>query len=102
MDIDHVGNFNFEEPECPMKGECPHEGVICRPKFNSKLSSREIEVMKLYYENMDDSEISSRLYISIDTVRTHKRNAFQRLKIHSMSEFILYAKNHNLFNFNQK
>lgn len=98
MDIDHLGNFNFEEPECPMRGECPLEGVVCKPKYNSKLSSRELEVMKLYSEKMTEDEIAEYLFISPDTVRTHKRNAFKRVRVHTLAEFILYAKNNNLFN----
>lgn len=97
FDIDQYGNFNFEEVECPLRGECCHEGVICRPKFNSQLSAREIEVMQYFYEGKSAEQIAERLFISIDTVRTHKRNAFKRTDTHSLAEFFLYAKNNNLF-----
>lgn len=98
VDIDQFGYFNFEEVECPLRGECKSENVICRPKFNSKLSFRELEVMRCYYEGCETEEIADRLCISIETVKTHVRNAFKRTSTHSMSEFILYAKNNNIFN----
>ena len=46
IDIDQFGNLNFEEVECPLRGECSLEGIICKPKFNCKLSDREMEIMR--------------------------------------------------------
>lgn len=97
MDIDQFGNFNFEEVSCPLRGECPHEGIICKPKFNSNLSDREREVMQLLYEGLSDEKVADRLYISVETVKTHKRNAFRRTGVHSLPEFIIYARDKGLF-----
>ena len=36
-DIDTDGFFHFEEVKCPLRGECRMEGVICKPKLDSKL-----------------------------------------------------------------
>lgn len=98
LDIDQLGNYHFEDVECPLRGECPLEGVVCRPKFNSSLSSREIEIMHCHYDGMSVEQISERLSISPDTVTTHKRNALQRTGTHSLQEFFIYARNNNLFN----
>lgn len=98
LDIDQMGNFHFEEVSCPLRGECPHEGIICKPKFNSTLSERELDVMRLFYEGLDAEAVSDKLCLSADTVRTHKRNAFRRTGAHSLSEFFLYARQNNLFN----
>lgn len=98
MDIDQFGNFNFEEVSCPMRGECPLEDIACKPKFNSKLSDREFEIMRLRYDGVKLEEIAEKLFISVDTVRTHKRNAFRRVGAHTLPEFNLYARKNNLFN----
>lgn len=97
IDIDQLGNFNFEEVDCPLRGECALEGIVCRPKFNSKLSDRELEIMRYFYENMSVEAIASKIFLSVETVKTHKRNAFKRVKVHSLSEFFIYAKDNNLF-----
>jgi DNA-binding CsgD family transcriptional regulator len=97
MDMDQIGNFHFEEPECPLRGECPCEGIICKPEFNSKLSDREKEVMQMLYEGATEDNISESLCISTETVRTHKRNAFRRTRVHSLPEFFLFARNTGLF-----
>lgn len=97
MDIDQFGNLNFEEVECPLRGECPLEGVVCKPKFNSNLSDREEDIMRHLYNNESIESIAESLFISAETVRTHKRNAFKRVGVHSLSEFFIYAKKNNLF-----
>lgn len=100
IDIDQFGYFNFEEVDCPLRGcgDCKLDSIVCRPKFNSKLSERELEVMHYYYMNLNAEQISDKMCISAETVRTHKRNVFKRTGTRSLAEFFLYAKNHNLFN----
>lgn len=96
-DIDTNGNFHFEYVACPQEGECPWYKVICNPKFNANLTFREMEVMKLYVTGCKSEEIAERLFLSIDTVRTHKRNAMQRVGVHSFSEFVDYAHRNKIF-----
>lgn len=97
MDIDQMGNFHFEEVDCPLRGECKCEGIICKPKFNSTLSERELDIMRSFYEGMDEVRIADKHCVSVETVRTHKRNSFRRISVHSLAEFFQYARNNNLF-----
>lgn len=96
-DLDHLGFLNFELVKCPLMAECKWHKVICQPKFNSTLSDRELEVMKLYFENVPTEEIAERLFISIHTVNNHRKNSLTKLGLHSMEEFISYAYKNNLF-----
>lgn len=100
IDIDQFGFFNFEVVDCPLRGsgDCKLDGIVCRPKFNSNLSDREMEVMKYYYRGLRAEQIADKICISVETVRTHKRNVFKRTGTCSLAEFLLYAKNNNLFN----
>lgn len=98
FDITETGHFQFEFVKCPMRGECKNKGVICNPKFNSALSPRELDVMRLIYKRLSVDEISEILYISIETVKNHRKNGLQRLKLKSTSDFIAYAYQNNLFN----
>lgn len=97
LDIDHLGRMNFEFVSCPMRGECKYDGIICNPKFNSNLSCRELEVMRMSFDGHTDDEISSALFISLNTVNNHRKNSFKKLGLHSMAEFIRYANDKNLF-----
>lgn len=96
-DIDVKGKFNFERVNCPLRGECIHENIVCCPKFNSKLSEAELRVMKLIYEGLSIEETSERLYLSPFTVKNHIKSVYLKLNIHEKSEFFQYANDNNLF-----
>lgn len=97
IDVDENWNFKFEFVGCPLRGECKFDKVICSPQFNSKLTERELEVMKLLYEGMADHQIADKLFISLHTVNNHRKNSFKKLAIHSMPDFMRYAMQNNLF-----
>ena len=98
LDIDNLEKFNFEKVECPLRGECKNEGIICNPKFNSKLSEAELRVMKLVCEGETKEHIAMRLYISPHTVKNHIKSVYLKLGIHDQIEFAKYANDNNLFN----
>ena len=91
IDIDENWNFRFEFVGCPLRGECKSDKIICAPKFNSKLSDRQLEVMRLLYEGKSDSEIADKLFISLNTVNNHRKNSFRKVGVHSFPEFMRYA-----------
>lgn len=96
-DIQSAGRFVFECVRCPLRGECKWEGVICQPEFNSELSKREKEVLRLVYFGKQIDDIAEQLYLSPHTIKNHIRNAYARLDIHSTAEFIVYANEHKLY-----
>jgi len=91
------GSFNFELVKCPRMAECKYYKIICQPRFNTKLSDREKEVMKLYYNNVATEDIAERLFISIHTVNNHRKNSLRKLNLHSLEEFIGYAHKNKLY-----
>lgn len=97
IDVDAHWNFNFEFVGCPLRGECKYDKVVCSPKFDSKLSCRELEVMRMLFKGVCDSEIADKLFISLNTVNNHRKNSFKKLGVHSMPEFMRYAMTNNLF-----
>jgi len=55
------------------------------------LGDREKEVLKLVALGESSGEIAEKLFISIETVRTHRKNIKQKLRIKSSYEFTKYA-----------
>lgn len=98
VDIDNIGRFNFEKVECPLRGECKNEGVICCPKFNTKLSPAEQRVMYLIYQGLSKEEVGDKLCLSPNTVKQHVRSAYCKLGVHDKGEFIKLAKDNSIFN----
>lgn len=60
-------------------------------KDDSELTEREIEIVRLIAEKYSNQEIAEKLFISIHTVYTHRKNIMKKLKLKSPVELILYA-----------
>lgn len=58
-----------------------------------KLSEREIEIVKLIINSKTSGEIAELLFISEETVKTHRKNIFKKLKIHHVTELMTFAMN---------
>ena len=56
------------------------------------LSEREIEVLQLIAEGLTNSEIASRLYLSLHTVKTHARNIYGKLGVRSRTQAVAKAR----------
>jgi LuxR family maltose regulon positive regulatory protein len=56
------------------------------------LSEREIEVLNLIAAGMSNQEIAEKLFISLNTVRTHTKNINGKLDVHSRTQAIVRAK----------
>jgi DNA-binding NarL/FixJ family response regulator len=57
----------------------------------SLLTNREREIVRLVAEGKSTREISALLGVSAKTAETHRSNIMRKLKLHSVSELILYA-----------
>jgi DNA-binding CsgD family transcriptional regulator len=87
-DIGVDGGFKLEEVSCPLRCECQYANIVCNAKRNTKLTERQREVMKRYCEGYEEEQIAEELYISVETVKTTKRNAFRKVGAHTLAEFM--------------
>ena len=62
------------------------------------LSDREKEVIVCVVKGMSNKEIAEHLYISVNTVMTHRRNISRKLQIHSPAGLTIYAIVNGLIN----
>jgi DNA-binding NarL/FixJ family response regulator len=60
-------------------------------KGGAVLSSREREVLQLIAEGLTAKEIAARLFLSIKTIETHRRNIMQKLNMRSTADLTKYA-----------
>lgn len=58
---------------------------------DNELSSREVDVLKCVVLGMSNKEIADKLFISIHTVITHRKNITAKLDIKSTSGLTIYA-----------
>jgi len=73
--------FPVDEPE--KVDSAPHgtDSELIEP-----LSEREIEVLQLIAEGLTNQEISSRLYLSLNTVKAHTRNIYGKLGVNNRTQ----------------
>lgn len=55
-----------------------------------KLTTREVEIIKMVCEGMTSTEIADKLSLSTFTVQTHRKNIFKKLKLDNSNTATLY------------
>lgn len=60
------------------------------------ISDREREIIVCLVQGLSNKEIANRLFISVHTVITHRRNIARKLQIHSLAGLTIYAIANNL------
>jgi DNA-binding NarL/FixJ family response regulator len=63
-----------------------------RPQLPApRLTDREMEVLTLVAQGMNNRDIAKELFISENTVKNHIRNILEKLHLHSRMEAVVYA-----------
>lgn len=97
LDINARGCFNFEHVECPLRGMCKYEDVICNPEIDTTLGNCEREVLELVFKGYTQAEIALSLGKAQDTVHNQIFRGYKKLGVNEKSEFIHYAYTNKLF-----
>lgn len=63
------------------------------------LTGREIQILQLIAEEYSSHEIGTKLFISLTTVETHRRNLMQKLNVKNSVGLVKYAMRHGLIPF---
>jgi len=56
-----------------------------------RLTERELEVLRLVAQGLNNREIGRQLFISENTVKNHVRNVLEKLQLHSRIDAVMYA-----------
>ncbi|MBX7151922.1 response regulator transcription factor [bacterium] len=74
--------------------------ILARPDFTCDekalqkldISKREYEILELIAQGLSNQEIADRLYVSINTIKTHSSNLFMKLDARRRTQAIQRAK----------
>ncbi len=72
----------------PRPGEAPDDAVLQR----HGLSKREWEVLSLLSEGLSNQEIADKLFVSLNTVKTHVSNLYLKLDVKRRTQAVETAK----------
>lgn len=65
-------------------------------KLVENITTREMEILQLIALGLTSQEISNRLFISKNTVETHRKNLFSKLNVKNTAALLKYAYKHRL------
>ena len=88
------GNIYFSSEISLALASPSAEEIIAPAKHPSSaafLSSREIEILKHLANGLSNNEIAEKLFISPNTVDTHRTHIMSKLKIHNVVSLVKYA-----------
>ena len=63
---------------------------------SSRLTPRELTIVKLVAESKSNKEVANILEISVKTVESHRANIMEKLGLHSVTELVRYAIRNNI------
>jgi LuxR family maltose regulon positive regulatory protein len=66
----------------------PSSSATGHPSLIEPLSERELEVLQLIAEGLTNREIAARFFLSLNTVKTHTRNIYGKLNVHSRTHAV--------------
>ncbi len=72
--------------------------TILNSSIETDLSTRELEVLLNVANGLSNKEIAEKLFISLNTIKTHTANIYSKLGVKSRTQAISKAKSLNLIN----
>jgi len=83
-------NVAYQHAPIPKNDE-PLQKVFVQKRPEHALTTREEEILKLLARGFTSSQIANSLFITENTVETHRKNIFQKLEAKNMAELIKKA-----------
>jgi DNA-binding NarL/FixJ family response regulator len=68
-----------------------HAPAVESTKQLNGLTGRELEIIRLIAQELSTSEIAEKLFISVPTVETHRKNLFQKTGVKNAIGLVLFA-----------
>jgi LuxR family transcriptional regulator, maltose regulon positive regulatory protein len=65
---------------------------LIKSHSDSELSAREIEILQLFIDDLSNQEIADKLFISLNTVKSHVKNIYLKLEVDNRAKAIGKAK----------
>ena len=72
------------------------KGQVKKPKNQTDLTERELDVLRLICQQKTTEEIANELFISSKTVNGHRNNLLQKTDSKNMSGLVMYAIKHHI------
>ncbi len=97
-DLSHEGVQAGEYWDCPLRGKCASEGVLCKAASinGSKLTSQDVQFAKLLATDATNEVIAGEMNLPMGSFHLAKKKYYQKLGISTKQESTILAQRHNL------
>jgi LuxR family transcriptional regulator, maltose regulon positive regulatory protein len=75
-----------------LSGRAPAVGPGCAEPLAEPLSESELRVLRYLSTNLRAPEIAAELFVSLNTIRSHLRNVYSKLGVHSRADAVKRAR----------
>lgn len=97
LDIDASGTLNFEFISCPLRGTCKYNGIVCNPKFTTKLTDSDMTIIRMIVmQHMTADQIALHLCRSVNTINNRRKIILKKTACKTIAELVAYCYEHNL------
>jgi DNA-binding NarL/FixJ family response regulator len=83
-------------PEIIQTTVIDHGESVQSAHTHQQLSEREKEIVALIAQGHTSSQIATKLFISVNTVKNHRKNILRKVHANNMQELVTYAIFHNI------
>lgn len=95
--VHHGGTYYTDAVNVVDAGEEVKQTIIINDnKIEQIISKREVEVLKLICQEYTNADIAKKLFLSVDTVNSHRKNIFLKLGVNNTAGMVKYALQHGL------
>lgn len=97
-DIKNLELQTGEYWECPLRGSCKGEGLVCRSLSynNHVLSNKEIKLLKLLPTSLTNEALCDEMEMPMGSFNLFKKELYQKLNIQTKQEAVVIAVRLNL------
>lgn len=95
-DIDSYGVMHFEFTECPLRGDCRYENIICNPEFNNKLTKSDKDILRMIViQGLTSDQIALQLGRSVNTINNRRKTIQRKTGCNTIAKLVAYWYTHN-------
>lgn len=97
-DITRNGVQKGEWWDCPLRGHCASEGILCKPvSFNgNQLNDKDISLVQLLATNYTNEHIAETMHLPLGSFHLAKKRLYQKLGVQTKQESTIIAQRLNL------
>src|SRR5699024_7978682 len=80
----------------PADHDGPSAFLTGLPKPGLALTEREVEILQLLSQGLTRAEMADEMFISVNTLKTHLKSVYRKLKVSTASDAVLDAQRRGL------